>query len=117
MSFFSQHLLSAIVLLPLAGALIALTFPRQEPWGVRGFALAVTLADFALVFVLLVALLLWHGVVPGVAALALPLLVVQTLAAALGIALWLSAVNTLYRDVRVALPFLIQLGMLVTPIV
>jgi lipopolysaccharide transport system permease protein len=75
------------------------------------------LADFALVFVLLVVLLLWHGFVPGVAALALPLLVLQTLAAALGVALWLSAVNVLYRDVRVALPFLVQLGLLVTPIV
>ena len=46
-----------------------------------------------------------------------PLLVLQALASALGVALWLSAVNALYRDVRVALPFLVQLGMLVTPIV
>jgi lipopolysaccharide transport system permease protein len=75
------------------------------------------LADFALVFALLVALLFAAGAAPGLAALALPLLLLQTLAAALGLALWLSAVNTLYRDVRVALPFLLQLGMLATPVV
>ena len=34
-----------------------------------------------------------------------------------GVALWLAAVNALYRDVRLALPFLVQLAMLVTPVV
>ena len=48
MTFVQQYLLSAIIFLPLAGALIALAFPRGEHTGVRGFALAVSLVDFAL---------------------------------------------------------------------
>lgn len=75
------------------------------------------LVDFAIAFVLLIAMLAWAGIAPGPAALALPLLVLLTAAAALGVSLWLAAVNALYRDVRLALPFLVQLWMLVTPVV
>lgn len=59
MSFLESHLLSVIVFLPLLGAVIALTFPRAENSGVRGFALAVTLFDLAL------AVGLWNRFVPG----------------------------------------------------
>ncbi len=48
MSFVEAHLLSVIVLLPLFGAVLSLAFPKSEYSGVRGFALAVTLVDFAL---------------------------------------------------------------------
>lgn len=48
MSFFHEHLISAIVFLPLLGALTCLAFPKGEHTGVRGFALALTLVDFAL---------------------------------------------------------------------
>lgn len=48
MSFVQDHLLSSIVFLPLIAACIALAFPRGEHTGVRGFALAATLVDFAL---------------------------------------------------------------------
>jgi lipopolysaccharide transport system permease protein len=75
------------------------------------------LVDFALAFALLIGMLAWAGIAPGAAALALPLLVLLTVAAALGFSLWLGAVNALYRDVRLALPFLVQLWMLVTPVV
>ena len=75
------------------------------------------LVDFALAFGLLLAMLAWAGIAPGVAVVALPLLVLLCVAAALGVALWLAAVNALYRDVRLALPFVVQLWMLVTPVV
>jgi lipopolysaccharide transport system permease protein len=75
------------------------------------------LADFGLAFAVLVPLLALRGAAPGSALLILPLIVLQTLACSLGVALWLAAVNALYRDVRVALPFLVQLWMLVTPVV
>ena len=48
MSFIESHLLSAIVFLPLIGAIILLTFPRHESAGARGFALAVGLLDLGL---------------------------------------------------------------------
>ncbi len=75
------------------------------------------LVDFALAFGVLLGMLAWAGIAPGPAVLALPLLVLMTVATALGVSLWLAAVNALYRDVRLALPFLVQIWMLVTPVV
>jgi lipopolysaccharide transport system permease protein len=75
------------------------------------------LVDFALAFALLLAMLAWAGIAPGAAAIWLPALVLLTVVAALGVSLWLAAVNALYRDVRLALPFLVQLWMLVSPVV
>jgi lipopolysaccharide transport system permease protein len=76
-----------------------------------------SLVDFALGFAVLAMMLVWYGIAPGAVALILPGLIVLTLAAALGTALWLAAVNALYRDVRLALPFAVQIWMLVTPVV
>jgi lipopolysaccharide transport system permease protein len=75
------------------------------------------LADFALSFALIAVLVAFSGVTPGAGLWLLPLLVLLTLVCALGTALWLASINALYRDVRVALPFLVQLWMLVTPVV
>jgi lipopolysaccharide transport system permease protein len=75
------------------------------------------LADFALAFLVLVAMLAWAGIAPGAAVLWLPAFVLLAVAAVLGVALWLAAVNALYRDVRLALPFLVQLWMLASPVV
>ncbi|MEE8409804.1 MAG: NADH-quinone oxidoreductase subunit M, partial [Myxococcota bacterium] len=50
MSFLDQHLITAIVMLPMLGALLALAFPRGNHSGVRGFAMAVTGVDLALAF-------------------------------------------------------------------
>ena len=76
-----------------------------------------SLVDFALGSVVLTAMLAWYGIAPSGVALILPALVLLALAAALGTALWLAAVNALYRDVRLALPFAVQIWMLVTPVV
>ena len=48
MTFLEEHLLTAIVFLPLVGAFAALAFPKGDNSGVRGFAIAVCLVDFAL---------------------------------------------------------------------
>jgi lipopolysaccharide transport system permease protein len=76
-----------------------------------------SLVDFALSLLVLAPMLFWYGIAPRTDALLCPLLVLLALAAALGVALWLAAVNALYRDVRLALPFLVQIWMLVTPVV
>ena len=47
----------------------------------------------------------------------LPVFMLLTVFAALSVALWLSAVNAIYRDVKYAIPFLIQLWMFVSPVV
>lgn len=74
------------------------------------------LVDFALAFALLVIAMLWYGIVPGVRLLAVPALVLLALITALGIGLWLAALNVQYRDVRYVIPFLTQLWLLATPI-
>jgi lipopolysaccharide transport system permease protein len=74
------------------------------------------LADFAISFALLAVAMAWFGVVPGPRVVLLPLLVVMAIATALGVGLWLSALNVQYRDVRYTLAFLTQFWLLATPV-
>ena len=57
-----------------------------------------------------------YGIVPPIQIFLMPLLVVLALTTATGIGLWLSALNVRYRDVHHAIPFLILLGLFVSPI-
>jgi lipopolysaccharide transport system permease protein len=76
------------------------------------------LVDFAIGCVVLLGIALFYGVVPGLAMVAvLPLLVLVTLLTAFGAGLWLSAMNAMFRDVRYALPFLVQVWMFASPVV
>jgi lipopolysaccharide transport system permease protein len=74
------------------------------------------LVDFFVAFILLIGMMLWYGVVPTLDVLALPLFLLLALSTALGVGLWLSALNVKYRDVGHAIPFLIQLWMFASPI-
>lgn len=79
-------------------------------------AVSAAAVDFAITFVILLAIMMWFGIFPGWRILLTPLLLSFTLLASLGVALWLSAMNVLYRDVRVALPFLVQIWLFLTPV-
>ena len=73
--------------------------------------------DFAIAFVVLIALMLYFGYYPSVMMfLILPFLLLELMLAT-GIGMWLSAINVEYRDVRYAIPFLIQLGLFASPVV
>lgn len=72
--------------------------------------------DFLLASAVLVVLMLGYGEVPGAAILAVLPLSALMGCASLGIALWLSALNVHFRDVRHAMPFLTQLFFYATPI-
>jgi lipopolysaccharide transport system permease protein len=74
------------------------------------------LVDFAVSFVLLVALMIYYSVSLSVGLLMFPVLVLLTTILALGAGMWLSALNVKYRDVAAMIPFLVQIGMFVTPI-
>jgi lipopolysaccharide transport system permease protein len=81
--------------------------------------LAATLAglvDFAIALVMLIGLMVYYGIAPTAAIWTLPLFVVLALVTALGVGLWLSALNVQYRDVRYTLPFLTQFWFFLTPI-
>jgi homopolymeric O-antigen transport system permease protein len=72
--------------------------------------------DFAIAATLLVVLMVWYHVAPGGGILLLPLFALLAIITALGVGLWLSALNVEYRDVRYVLPFLVQAWLFVTPI-
>jgi lipopolysaccharide transport system permease protein len=74
------------------------------------------LVDFAIGFVVMIALTLAYGFRPTFAALLLPLLILLALLTALGIGLWTSALNALYRDVASIIPFVVQFWMLASPV-
>jgi lipopolysaccharide transport system permease protein len=73
--------------------------------------------DFVPAFGVALIVQLAYGVVPPVQVVLIPLLALLTLFVALGIGLWLSALNVRYRDIRLAVPFVIMVGLFVTPIV
>lgn len=74
------------------------------------------LIDFAIAFVILVAVALVLGTVPPIAILAVPLLVAIALAAALGMASALAALDVRYRDIKYVVPFMTQFWLFATPI-
>lgn len=75
------------------------------------------LLDFAIAFGLLIILMFYYSVSLSINILILPVLVILTSLLAIGVGMWMSALNVKYRDIRYALPFLIQLGMFATPII
>lgn len=74
--------------------------------------------DFLIASGILVFLMVWYGFLPRLSGLLiLPILLFITFMAALGMGLFLSAVNVKYRDVRYALPFFIQIMLFMTPVI
>lgn len=74
------------------------------------------IVDFALAFSVLLGMMFYYNLTPTVNALWLPLFLLLALAAALGVGLWLSAMNVKFRDVRYVVPFVTQFWMFSTPI-
>lgn len=75
------------------------------------------LPDLALSFLVLLAMIWWYGLFHVRAAFCwLPAFALLAFVTALGVGLWLSALNVKYRDIQHALPFLVQLWLFATPI-
>jgi len=72
--------------------------------------------DFIIQLLILLGMMLYYHITPTVAVWTLPLFLLLTLSTALGIGLWLSALNVLYRDIGYILPFLTQIWLLITPV-
>jgi lipopolysaccharide transport system permease protein len=75
------------------------------------------LLDFAIAFLILLAVMFWYGVIPSWRLLATPLLLADAGLLALAMGLWLGPINVRFRDVQHTLPFMIQVWMYATPIV
>jgi len=74
------------------------------------------LVDFGIAFLVLLGMMLYYGIAPTAAVLTLPLFLLLAVLTALGVGLWLSALNVQYRDVRYTIPFLTQVWLFLTPI-
>ena len=72
--------------------------------------------DFAIAFVILIVMMFWYGVIPTIAVVFLPLFFLLAVFTSLGAGLWFSALNVMYRDVKHMIPFIIRLGLYVSPV-
>lgn len=88
-------------------------FPRLI---VPAASVIVALVDFLVSFAVLAALMLWYRFAPGWHVVFLPAFVVLALAASLGPGLLLTTWNVKYRDFRYIIPFVVQLGLYVSPV-
>jgi lipopolysaccharide transport system permease protein len=113
-TFFSTTLLLASDSMVSNAPLVSkIYFPRVFiPAGV----VAAGLVDLGISLVILIIAVLAFGATPSAGILVVPLLVLVTVAAALGVSSALAAVNVRYRDVRYVVPFLVQLWLFATPV-
>jgi lipopolysaccharide transport system permease protein len=74
------------------------------------------LVDFAASFLLFVVMLIYYRIHPTLAILWLPFFLLLAVLTALGVGLWLSALNAIYRDIRYVVPFLIQFWLFASPV-
>jgi len=76
----------------------------------------VALVDFGVSLVILAGVMAWYGIVPDWHILLLPVFVLLALLVALGPALWAAATIVKYRDFRFVIPFVVQIGLYVSPV-
>lgn len=79
-------------------------------------AVIVSCADFIISGVLIFLMMLWYRVSPDWRLLCIPLLMMLVFAAALGTGLWIAALTVKYRDFRYITPFIVQMGLYVSPV-
>ena len=113
-TFFSTALADASnSLIGNANLISKVYFPRLI---VPAASVVVAFVDFIIGFFILVGLMIWYQYPPGWPMLLLPGFVMLTFLASLGPALWITALNVKYRDFRYVIPFIVQLGLYVSPI-
>ena len=89
-------------------------FPRLI---IPAAAVGAALVDLIIAFGLLVVLIIYYGINVTISLALLPMLLVLLIVLALSVGLWMAALNVKYRDVRYALPFMIQIWMFTSPVI
>lgn len=79
-------------------------------------AVIVSFTDFLISAVIMAVLMAWYGYVPDWHIITLPLFILVAFAAAMGAGLWIAALNVKYRDFRYVIPFIVQLGLYISPV-
>lgn len=88
-------------------------FPRMI---IPASAVITSMVDFLISFILMLGLMWYHGITPSVNLFYLPLFILAAFFASFGVGLWLSSLNVKYRDFKHVVPFIVQLGMYVSPV-
>jgi lipopolysaccharide transport system permease protein len=76
----------------------------------------VAFVDFLITFVILIGMMVWYRFLPSWQIVILPAFVLLAFFASIGPALWMSSLNVRYRDFRIVVPFIVPLGMYVSPV-
>lgn len=88
-------------------------FPRMI---IPASSIITSLVDFVISFFLLLAMMIFYQFQPNVKIFLLPLFILLALATALGVGLYVTALNVKYRDFRYIIPFIVQIGMYISPV-
>ena len=79
-------------------------------------AVIVSFVDFLISGMILLGLMIWYNFVPDWRILTLPIFILISCAASMGVGLWLAALTVQYRDFRFIVPFIIQFGLYISPV-
>jgi lipopolysaccharide transport system permease protein len=79
-------------------------------------AVVTSFIDFLISGIILAILMVWYQFVPGWRILSLPIFITIAFAAAMGVGLWITALNVKYRDFRYIIPFIVQFGLYISPV-
>jgi len=88
-------------------------FPRLI---VPASTIITSFVDFLISFAILLVLMVWYRYVPDWHMLALPVFLGLGVAQAIGVGVWLCALNVKYRDFRYVVPFIVQFGLYISPV-
>jgi lipopolysaccharide transport system permease protein len=113
-NFFSTALTEASnSLIGNANLISKVYFPRMI---VPASSIITSLVDFAISFGILIVMMCYYHFIPPVQAFLLPVFILLTLFISFGTGLYMTALNVKYRDFRYIIPFIVQIGMYVTPV-
>jgi lipopolysaccharide transport system permease protein len=79
-------------------------------------AVIVSFVDFLISGLILIGLMIWYEFVPDWRIFTLPIFICIAFAAAMGTGLWIAALNVKYRDFRHLIPFIVQIGLYISPV-
>jgi len=88
-------------------------FPRMI---IPAASVITSLVDFFISLCLMFVLMLWFRTVPSVNLIFLPVFIILAFLASFGVGLWLTALNVKYRDFKHVVPFLVQIGLYLSPV-
>lgn len=88
-------------------------FPRMI---IPAASVITSLVDFFISLVLMFGLMILFGTETSVNLVLLPLFIIMAFFASFGVGLWLTALNVKYRDFKHVVPFLVQIGLYISPV-